>query len=197
MSDTKQNMKEGRWAPDECPITGKPFFLWLSHPEFGYVPTYGGPFDSFMIAEPDEDGYYRAEHYCHDRGDWIEGGTPVTVRKELTVTAEIEIAPTQGADARPVAIYQMRSPIGAAVWLDVDKATYDYHSEPEADRRIVYATRDANPTVDERPALTDEQVEKGWRATFSTGNPYCPCNLTSFTKAVRWAERTIMGGAKS
>lgn len=100
MSDMKQSMKEGRWAPDECPITGKPFFLWLSHPEFGYVPTYGGPFDSFMIAKPDEDGYYRAEHYCHDRGDWIEGGTPVTVRKELKVTAEIEIAAAQGADAR-------------------------------------------------------------------------------------------------
>jgi hypothetical protein len=37
-------------------------------------------------------------------------------------------------------------------------------------------------------SLTNEQIEKGWRDTFSTNNPYCPCNLKSFTKAVRWAE---------
>lgn len=36
--------------------------------------------------------------------------------------------------------------------------------------------------------LTAEKIEKGWRDTFSTDNPYCPCNLKSFTKAVRWAE---------
>lgn len=35
--------------------------------------------------------------------------------------------------------------------------------------------------------LTDAEIERGWHATFSTGNPYCPCNLKSFTKAVRWA----------
>jgi hypothetical protein len=40
-------------------------------------------------------------------------------------------------------------------------------------------------------SLSDEQIEKGWRDTFSTDNPYCPCNLKSFTKAVRWAERDI------
>jgi len=36
--------------------------------------------------------------------------------------------------------------------------------------------------------LTDAQIEAGWHQTFSTSNPYCPCNLKSFTKAVRWAE---------
>jgi hypothetical protein len=40
-------------------------------------------------------------------------------------------------------------------------------------------------------SLSDEQIENGWRDTFSTDNPYCPCNLKSFTKAVRWAERHI------
>jgi hypothetical protein len=41
--------------------------------------------------------------------------------------------------------------------------------------------------------LTGEQIEKGWRDTFSTNNPYCPCNLKSFTKAVRWAEHASKG----
>jgi hypothetical protein len=45
------------------------------------------------------------------------------------------------------------------------------------------------PLSDEPAALTDSQIEAGWRQTFSTNNPYCPCNLNSFTKAVRWAER--------
>lgn len=39
--------------------------------------------------------------------------------------------------------------------------------------------------------LSDAVIEQGWRSTFSTGNPYCPCNLQSFTKSVRWAERAL------
>jgi hypothetical protein len=46
------------------------------------------------------------------------------------------------------------------------------------------APREAQPV-----ALTDAQIEAGWRQTFSTDNPYCPCNLQSFTKSVRWVER--------
>jgi hypothetical protein len=45
-------------------------------------------------------------------------------------------------------------------------------------------------------ALSDAEVEAGWRKTFSTENPYCPCNLKSFTKAVRWAERAILAANK-
>ena len=41
----------------------------------------------------------------------------------------------------------------------------------------------------EQRALTPEQIERGWQDTFSTNNPFCPCDLRSFTKAVRWAER--------
>ncbi len=40
-------------------------------------------------------------------------------------------------------------------------------------------------------ALTDAEIEKGWHQTFSTSNPCCPCNLKSFTKAVRWAEYAL------
>jgi hypothetical protein len=47
----------------------------------------------------------------------------------------------------------------------------------------------SNEANDARLSATD--IEAGWHRTFSTGNPYCPCNLKSFTKAVRWAECAI------
>ena len=46
-------------------------------------------------------------------------------------------------------------------------------------------------------ALTDHEIEAGWHKTFSTSNPYCPCNLKSFTKAVRWAEHALLRAASS
>lgn len=45
--------------------------------------------------------------------------------------------------------------------------------------------------VEARAVLTDAQIRKGWEATFSTNNPFCPCDLKSFTKAVNWAQRAI------
>lgn len=39
--------------------------------------------------------------------------------------------------------------------------------------------------------LTDADIERGWHQTFSTSNPFCPCDLKSFTKAVRWAESAL------
>jgi hypothetical protein len=44
--------------------------------------------------------------------------------------------------------------------------------------------------------MTDEQIEKGWRDTFSTSNPFCPCDLRSFTKVVKWAERALLSASK-
>lgn len=41
------------------------------------------------------------------------------------------------------------------------------------------------------PRLKYGAIEDGWHKTFSTQNPYCPCDLNSFTKAVRWAESAI------
>ncbi len=52
------------------------------------------------------------------------------------------------------------------------------------------ATAEQSEPVAQAP-MKDDDIEKGWRATFSTDNPYCPCNLKSFTKAVRWAERAL------
>lgn len=40
-------------------------------------------------------------------------------------------------------------------------------------------------------ALSASEIELGWHQTFSTSNPFCPCDLGSFTKAVRWAEQTV------
>ncbi|WP_330983653.1 MULTISPECIES: hypothetical protein [Enterobacterales] len=61
-----------QWKPDTCPISGRPFFLWLDHPELGYVPTYGGPYDSFTLAEKDENGEFFAHRYDHDEGCWVD-----------------------------------------------------------------------------------------------------------------------------
>lgn len=54
--------------------------------------------------------------------------------------------------------------------------------------RAIEAAASAPAIADTAKPLTDAQIEAGWRQTFSTDNPFCPCNLKSFTKAVRWAE---------
>ncbi|WP_241653199.1 hypothetical protein [Pseudomonas alkylphenolica] len=59
-----------RWCPDECPITGRKFFMWIEHPDGGMVPTYGGPFDSFTIPTRDGDEGFCCERYDHDYGGW-------------------------------------------------------------------------------------------------------------------------------
>lgn len=37
--------------------------------------------------------------------------------------------------------------------------------------------------------LSDDQIERGREASFSTSNPFCPCDSKTMRKAVRWAER--------
>lgn len=62
-----------------CPITRRPWFMDLDHPELGLVATFGGPFDSYTIPEVDDDGALRCERYDHDAGDWVEGGEPLGI----------------------------------------------------------------------------------------------------------------------
>ncbi|MFB8477028.1 ead/Ea22-like family protein [Klebsiella michiganensis] len=62
-----------QWKPDVCPITGRRFFMWIEHPELGYVPTYGGPYDSYTIPTSDGDGDFSCERYDHDVGGWVDG----------------------------------------------------------------------------------------------------------------------------
>jgi len=58
------------WKPYECPITRQPFFMWIEHPEDGWVPTYGGPYDSYTIPVFDGQGYCR-KRFDHDEGAWL------------------------------------------------------------------------------------------------------------------------------
>lgn len=64
-------------APPKCPITGRPFFMALEHPELGWVPTYGGPYDSYTIPHLDgkaDQPWHERElcvyRYDHDLGGW-------------------------------------------------------------------------------------------------------------------------------
>jgi len=70
-----------QWCPDVCPITKRPFFMWIEHPEKGYVPTYGGPYDSYTLAEYDsEDDSFRCERYDHDAGYWLNDECGIDLR---------------------------------------------------------------------------------------------------------------------
>lgn len=69
-----QEERDTPWP--HCPITRRPFFMNIDHPEMGEVPTFGGPFDSYTIPEADDDGELRCERYDHDAGAWVEGGEP-------------------------------------------------------------------------------------------------------------------------
>lgn len=106
---TKRELEKAKsdasmWCPDRCPITFRPFFMWLEHPEKGLVPTYGGPFDSYTIPEPEmpEDGkkteFHDIEFYCerydHDEGAWVDGsedpGHRVIIQDRLADLLELD-----------------------------------------------------------------------------------------------------------
>jgi len=100
-------------APEKCPITRRPFFMVISHPELGWVPTYGGPYDSYTIphmeGKPDEPYHEReltCHHYDHDYGGWVDDESiPMRVINEGVLNAlQSTQAPTeaaQGQDAAP------------------------------------------------------------------------------------------------
>lgn len=45
--------------------------------------------------------------------------------------------------------------------------------------------------------LTDEQIEQGREAIFSTNNPFCPCDSKTMRKAARWAEQAVLQSYES
>ena len=78
-----------QWCPDICPVTFRPFFMWIEHSELGWVPTYGGPLDSYTIPSPclPESGKvdrceieYTCFRFDHDEGCWIDGEEDPGVR---------------------------------------------------------------------------------------------------------------------
>lgn len=68
--------------PERCPITGLSFFMTINHPEYGDLATYGGPYDSYTLAQPSnaepnalmkiEDVEFERLRYDHDEGCWTE-----------------------------------------------------------------------------------------------------------------------------
>lgn len=69
---------QGLICPPVCPVTGRKYFGHVSHPKLGYVPVYGGPFDSYMIpvraGEVGADDEWEVERYDQDRGEWMTEG---------------------------------------------------------------------------------------------------------------------------
>ncbi|MBA4822481.1 hypothetical protein H2241_16140 [Pantoea ananatis] len=64
--------QSAQWKPEICPITRRPFFMWIEHPSDGMVPTYGGPLDSYTIPTLDSDGEFCCERFDHDEGCWVD-----------------------------------------------------------------------------------------------------------------------------
>ncbi|ENZ78028.1 MULTISPECIES: hypothetical protein [Ralstonia] len=94
--------------PAKCPITGRDFFMVLEHPDFGLVPTYGGPFDSYMIPEmegkPDEEFHERSlfvHRYDHDRGEWVDDESISLRVIDENILWEMQQAATSGEDPGP------------------------------------------------------------------------------------------------
>lgn len=52
--------------PEECPITGLPYFNSFKNSAGVYQPFYGGPCDVYGIPYKDEDGYLCRKHLCLD-----------------------------------------------------------------------------------------------------------------------------------
>ncbi|WP_308585051.1 hypothetical protein [uncultured Desulfovibrio sp.] len=52
--------------PEECPITGLPYFNSFKNSAGVYQPFYGGPYDVYGIPYKDEDGYLCRKHLCLD-----------------------------------------------------------------------------------------------------------------------------------
>jgi hypothetical protein len=91
------------WKPEVCPVTLRPFFLWIESPGGEMVPTYGGPYDSYTIPVANKDGEFSCERFDHDEGAWVDD-VCLNVRliddqlETLTDAALAEIR-AQGVDA--------------------------------------------------------------------------------------------------
>jgi hypothetical protein len=102
------------------------------------APTQGT--DAQFIAEH---GHRLAELLKLDYYDIADRDAQITM-----LLANKQPQPSQGADARPVAIYQMSANIRSDEWKDCSKDAHDHMAKYPAcfKTRIVYATRDAAPS---------------------------------------------------
>lgn len=108
-----------------------------------------------------------------------ESETPREIAEEIV--ALLASTPAQPAQQEPTFMRQFaaakkeveairNSPMGASV------------------QEAVLVAQPAPQTVERKP-MTDEEIERGRKETFSTENPFCPCDSKTMRKAVRWAER--------
>ncbi len=118
------------WKPDVCPITGRMFFMWIEHETLGYVPTYGGPFDSYTIPTRDSDGEFSCERYDHDFGGWREGeciGLYLTDDDEQCRVHELEqhIAELESKNGNLRTIAHEQNELAIRASLDSNNATVE------------------------------------------------------------------------
>lgn len=117
------------WKPDVCPVTGRQFFMWIEHETLGYVPTYGGPFDSYTIPTRDSSGEFSCERYDHDLGGWVGGefiGLYLIDDDEQCRVCELEER-IAGLEAREVTL-------PPTFWYEHDDLSRDI---PVLDKRLV------------------------------------------------------------
>ena len=108
--------------PAKCPITGLPYFMHLEHPEHGFIPTFGGPYDSYSIphaeGSPDELWHERelvSHRYCHDRGHWVDDEfIPLRIIHEDVLSELQDNATPQPAPAQDVAGLASSDPVAKA-----------------------------------------------------------------------------------
>lgn len=84
------------------------------------------------------------------------------------------------------------SPVGQPIRFALGMGQHDRLNEHQlAEAKRWERLHPVNPAVFPRGAvpLTDEQIEKLRRETFSTENPFCPCDSKTMRKAVWAAER--------
>lgn len=134
---------------------------------------------------------------CLGMEHWVQNNTDELKWFDELVAASQQSA--QGGDAHPFAcaVRSLQLP-GDGFTLAFDPECVEhYQTNTYKGQRthevfpLYKAVPSAAKDVEDVKPLTSKQIEAGWKATFSTDNPYCPCNLKSFTKAVNWAERAI------
>lgn len=117
-ANTVAGVAQQNLAPPECPITRRPFFMTMEHPELGWVPTYGGPYDSYTIPYMDGEANQRwherellVHRYDHDLGGWRMDAVeviPLRIIHEDVLNELQDAAPQASADAFDFAAHLAR-----------------------------------------------------------------------------------------
>lgn len=118
----------------------------------------------------------------HARVQELEARTvaPLVVTEEMHVAAVKVLHRASGLDGLPQRM--MDAMLAAAPTQPSQQCTC-----PSGDGSLRWPCP-SHPPAQQRKPLTDERIEKLRQETFSTNNPYCPCDSKTMRKAVRAAE---------